>query len=124
MGTAVNDTDLLSSRLVNVLPTLRRWGFRLTQLPQAARQPYAHQRERSLIAACYLLGVPAVPENFNQEAVTGLALVLLDNTGMSLEIPEASDAGVRDGSADHHRPPHLLTTGAGDGRAGGLAGPL
>jgi len=124
VGPAVNDTDLLSSRLVSVLPTLRRWGFRLTQNPQAARQPYEQQRERSLIAACYLLGVPPAPENFGLESVTDLAQVLLDNTSTPLEIPAATCAGVRDGSAHHHPPRHLLATGTGDGHAGGPVGPV
>ena len=119
----LNDTDLLSSRLVSVLPTLRRWGFRLTQLPQAARQPYEQQRERALIAACYLLDVSPVPENFDLQSVTDLAKVLLDGTGMSIEIPMATCADGRGGPADRHPPRYLLVTGAGDGHASGLAGP-
>lgn len=120
----MNDTDVLSIRLVSVLPGLRRWGFRLTQHPQAARQPYEQQRERSLIAACYLLDVAPVPENFDLESVTDLARVLLDNTSMSLEIPAATCPDVRDGPADHHPPPCLLVTGAGESHAGGLVGPV
>lgn len=119
----VNDTDVLSSRLVSVLPRLRRWGFRLTQHPQAARQPYEQQRERALIAACYLLDIAPVSENFDQESVIDLARVLLENTSISLEIPAAKCPDVRDGSEDHHRPRRLLVAGVGESLAGGLVGP-
>jgi hypothetical protein len=115
----MNDTDVLSSRLVSVLPRLRRWGFRLTQHPQAAQQPYERQRERSLIAACYLLDIAPVPENFDLESVTDLARVLLD-TSMSLEIPAAPCPDVRGGCADHHPPRRLLVAGAGESHVGGL----
>ena len=124
MGTAVNDTDMLSSRLVSVLPSLRRWGFRFTQHPQAAQQPYEQQRERALIAACYLLDVAPAPENFDMDSVTDLARVLLDNTGMPLEIPAATCPDLRDDSADRNPPRRLFVAGPGQSPVSGRMGPV
>lgn len=120
----MNDTDVLSNRLVSVLPRLRRWGFRLTQHPQAAQQPYEQQRERALIAACYLLDVAPAPENFGMESVTDLARVLLENTGMSLEIPAATCPDFRDDSADRNPPRRLLVAGPGQSHVSGRVGPV
>lgn len=89
MATALNHTDMLADRLIQGLPTLRRWGFRVTQHPRAAQQPIEQQRERARIAACYLLGFDPLPEHFGLKSVDKVARALLEHA--PIDIPSAGE---------------------------------
>jgi len=124
VGPAVNDTDVISSRLVSVRPRLGRWGSRGKQHPQAPRQPNEQEHALALIAACHLLDLAPLPGHFEPESVAVLARGLLDNISMSLDNPAGTLGDASDGTVAHNPPRRTRLAGDGDGKAVGPAGPF
>lgn len=87
LGDAASDTDLTRATLYlsDVMRTLRKYGFYVTQDPDAQTQPDARQEIRANDAACMLLGLPPTLANVAREPVQELARALLENASVAAQ---------------------------------------